>query len=273
MDFYLITEGRDQVYYNIVGGPIAQYLPSVQNPECGHKIYSGGGQVLPISATAIPGIEKYLKRARNSDSISPEEWATLAELVAKATSGTACSHMPVSPAMRLGPVDIVYTCRKEIPDVMWIPGSYMFSDRLLRQLGPMKDIHVYPVSAHRKSAKQSVEQTAFYELLPTLTAKFAPVCEYQCTRCDICGQIISVSYRHVILDMAGMDDVDVVRTEYGKIYYSERFKQKFESAGVRGLTFIPGWRMSSESDPSSILYDMEFERQTGRPPDVTRPAS
>ena len=272
MDFYWITERREHTYYNIVGGTLDQCLPSLLSPECGHRVWTGGGTVLPIDKAQIPGIEPYLKRYRKNESVSPEEWKTLTDLIATATSGTALASQPINPGMRIGPVDIVYTCRKDIPDVMWIPASYLFSDRLIQQLGPLKDVHVYPASARRKSTKQTVEQTAYYELQPLTTAKFAPVSEYCCSRCPICGQKLSETYRYSILDMIGLEDLDVVRGENGRAYYSERFKQHVEAAGVRALTFIPAWRMSSESDLSTVLYDMEFERQTGQPPDVKRPA-
>lgn len=271
LDYYWITENSDQAYYNVVGGKPERFLPKVYNPECGHTIWWGPGLVLPLDEAEIPGIKPYLKRAEQYEPISPEEWTTVLELIARATSGTSLSRLPIVPGMRIGTVDIVYTCRKDIPDYMSFPSAEIFSERLVQKLGSFSDVIVYPVSAQRKSAKKDVEQCAYSELLPLTTARFAPVSEYRRTTCPVCGKGVGSSYRYGIIDSTGIEGIDIVRADNGHIYYSEHFKQKAEAAGVRGLTFIPGWRMSSDRSPSEILNDMEFERQTGRPPNVSRP--
>jgi hypothetical protein len=272
MDFYWLSESSGQAYYNVAGGKPEQYLPAVHNPECGHTYGVGVGPILPIDPVEIPGIEPYLKRAKKYQPISPAEWMTLKALIAKVTAGTELSRLPISPGMRCGPLDITYTCRKDIPDYMLILAFKAFSDRLTRQVSPLADVLRYPVSAQRKSAKKDVEQTAYFELVPLTTAKYVPISEYRYCMCPICGFPQSSSYRYAILDTTGLNDVDVVRSENGYIFYSERFKQQVEAAGFRGFAFIPSWRMSSDRSPSEVLNDMEFERQTGRPPDVSRPA-
>src|ERR1051326_7582218 len=163
MDYYWITE-NNQPYYDVVGGEPERHLPKVYNPACGHMVCWGPALVLPMLEAEIPGIEPYLECAAKHEPISPDEWTTLCNLIAKATSGRPESRLLIVPGMRVGPADFEYTCRKDMPDFMWLPGVDVFSEELVRQLGQLNDVLVYPVSARRKSARRDAEQRTYVEL-------------------------------------------------------------------------------------------------------------
>jgi hypothetical protein len=260
MEYYMMISGEWSETYHVSDNARHYYLPHVRHSVCGHEIW-WDSDAIPLNLQGDAEIAPYLPEANKPPIyITEQEWEKV-ELRLRTLIQSANRPVPwIYPGLRVGQLHIKVSFRNNLPDLLSLMPSYIYSERLTSLFKSFTGFDTYEVDI--KTTRSTDAKQYYYELVSLEEAPLAPEANLTRVQCPICGKVQEVRYDALILD----SQTDFVRPEgFFGMFVSERVKEVVEH--IPGIEFVPGRRLAvgpGAPSFSEVLADLKFERQMRR---------